>query len=372
MVADMSDEHPGAGRYTDRHGKVRWRYRRSGKTVPLPHAPGHPEFEEAYAAAVEGREPVKADVVRHPSSALPRTFGAAWRLVLKSPEWQRLEASTQRNNVRWSEAFLTTKVIPEAPDLWRDQRVADFKRRHMKALLAAKADIPHAARCQMVAIRRMLTAALDEEWIEFDPTSAMKWRPEYIGRRSWTDDEMLRFEARWPIGSNPRLVYAVALWLGNRRSDVTRLRWDQRQNLTFRYLDETTDLDAFVIEQKKTGKRLTIPIVPMLAEVLDGSPVKGETVIVTAYGEPYTDKSITGRMREWTKAAGLPKGCTLHGLRKTLGRMLAESDASTRQIMDILGHDDIEHAELYSREAAQIRLAMQGMAKVVALRKRAG
>ncbi|WP_244631101.1 tyrosine-type recombinase/integrase [Aureimonas sp. ME7] len=164
----------------------------------------------------------------------------------------------------------------------------------------------------------------------------------------------------------------MALWLGNRRSDVTRLRWDQRQKLTFRDRGENVEIDAFVLAQKKTGKQLTIPIVPMLAEVLDGSPVRGETVIVTAYGKPFTDKSITGRMRAWTKAAKLPEGCTLHGLRKTLGRILAESDASTRQIMDILGHDDIEHAELYSREAAQIRLAMEGMNKVVALRRRAG
>lgn len=367
----MTAKHPGAGPYRDRHQKERWRFRRAGKTISLPGAPGDPEFEEAYRAAVEGREPVKAAVVAHPNTALPCTFGAAWRLVKKSADWQRLEPATQHNNTRWTEAFLSTPLAEGEPEIWQNVRVADFKRRHMKALLAAKAETPHAARNQMVAIRRMLAVALDEEWIEADPTGGMKWRPEYGGRRAWTDGEMERFEERWPIGSNPRLVYAVALWLGNRRSDVTRLRWDQRRTLHFRDHGENVEIDAFVLSQKKTGKTLTIPIVPMLAEVLDGSPVCGETVIVTAYGKPFTDKSITGRMRAWTKAANLPEGCTLHGLRKTLGRILAESDASTRQIMDILGHDDIEHAELYSREAAQIRLAMEGMAKVVKLRRRA-
>jgi len=38
--------------------------------------------------------------------------------------------------------------------------------------------------------------------------------------------------------------------------------------------------------------------------------------------------------------------------------------------MDVLGHDDIEHAELYSREAEQIRLATEGMDKVVDLVRR--
>ena len=31
------------------------------------------------------------------------------------------------------------------------------------------------------------------------------------------------------------------------------------------------------------------------------------------------------------------------------------------------GHDDIDHAELYSREASQVRLAVQGMDRVVRL-----
>ena len=35
--------------------------------------------------------------------------------------------------------------------------------------------------------------------------------------------------------------------------------------------------------------------------------------------------------------------------------------------MDVLGHDDIDHAELYSREASQVRLAVQGMDRVVRL-----
>lgn len=36
-------------------------------------------------------------------------------------------------------------------------------------------------------------------------------------------------------------------------------------------------------------------------------------------------------------------------------------------MMDILGHDDIDHAELYSREASQVRLAVQGMDRVLRL-----
>jgi site-specific recombinase XerD len=54
----------------------------------------------------------------------------------------------------------------------------------------------------------------------------------------------------------------------------------------------------------------------------------------------------------------------MHGLRKSLGKMMAETGASTRQLMEMLGHDDIEHAELYSRAAEQERLARDAMTKV--------
>lgn len=35
----------------------------------------------------------------------------------------------------------------------------------------------------------------------------------------------------------------------------------------------------------------------------------------------------------------------MHGLRKTMGKLLAERKATTREIMDVLGHTDIQHAE---------------------------
>ncbi|ABQ60571.1 site-specific recombinase, phage integrase family [Brucella ovis ATCC 25840] len=123
------------------------------------------------------------------------------------------------------------------------------------------------------------------------------------------------------------------------------------------------------MRQGKTGKRLFLPITPILSEVLEATPRQGETVLVTAYGEPFSPKSLTGRMADWTASAKLPKGFTLHGLRKTLGKILAEGGASTRQIMDTLGHDDIAHAELYTREAEQARLATDGMSRVVRLKR---
>ncbi|HKU04905.1 MAG TPA: hypothetical protein VJR30_02450 [Bradyrhizobium sp.] len=73
----------------------------------------------------------------------------------------------------------------------------------------------------------------------------------------------------------------------------------------------------------------------------------------------------TVRMRHCMKAA---PGHTLHGLRKTLGKALAEQ-STTRQLMGVLGHDNTEPAELYSREAEQVRLAAAAMEKLMNWRR---
>ena len=53
----------------------------------------------------------------------------------------------------------------------------------------------------------------------------------------------------------------------------------------------------------------------------------------------------------------------LHGLRKTLGKIIAEGGGTTRELMGALGHDTLAHAELYSAEAEQQRLARAALDK---------
>lgn len=348
------DRRPYLSSYQDRHDKTRWRFRRAGKTISIPGVPGEPEFEESYLAAVEGREPRKAAIAALPGAMVPKSFRDAWKRVLRTPEWKGHDGATKDKNTRLAEEFLTMTVIEDVTDVWADMLVSDFRRRHAKDILGRLSATPHKAKHVLVTIRKMIAVALDEEWIEVDPTYKISYRPEYTGWRAWTDDERQAFEAHWAIGSTPRTCYALALWLGNRRSDVATLRWDM--------FDWKRGIVR--VEQEKGGKVLILPITPMLRDTLAPLPRKGDCVLMTAYEKPFSAKSLTGTMAKWTERAGLPKGCTLHGLRKSLGKMLAETGASTRQLMEVLGHDDIEHAELYSREASQAILARDGMSKV--------
>src|SRR5215831_1421263 len=69
-------------------------------------------------------------------------------------------------------------------------------------------------------------------------------------------------------------------------------------------------------------------------------------------------------MRHAIKAAGLPIDCKPHGLRKTLGRRLADDGATAHEIMAVLGHTTLAEAERYTREADRRRGGHQGIAKL--------
>lgn len=345
-------DYPGLSDFVDAYGKWRFRYRHKGRTKAIPYSPGHPIFEEFYRAAVEGRDPKKAIVILHPNAALPRTLGAAWKLVQKiSPEWKILDPATMANNLRLADEFLNSKVVETDPTLWKDIPVADLKRRHIKGILADRIDTPHKAKHLLTTIRKMITIALDEEWIEHDPTYRIIWRPKTTPIRSWTYQELTVFMEYWGQGTQQRNVFSIALWLGLRRVDIPNLRWD---NIDFDRKRVETDII-------KGDKYAVLKMAPMLISDLEQAPRTCDVVVLSAYGKPLAAKSLTNLMRKWTAKAGLPQGCTLHGLRKTLGKLATEGGATTRMSMELLLHDDIDHVELYSRDASQEKLAAEAL-----------
>jgi integrase len=351
------EDYPYVSDAPDRHGVVRYRFRRAGKSLYLPGEPGDADFEEAYKAVLEGREPRKAAVIPHPKAIITGSFADAWRLVQNSAEWRKLDEATKYKNERLTNEFLKSKVAEGAADAWATMPISDLRRRHIRTILASYADTPHKAKHLLTAIRRLLGEALDQDWIEHDPSLKIGWRPEYTGWRAWTLDERRAFEAKWPNGSMPRAAYALALWAGNRRSDVASQLWN----------DVDFEGERITVRQVKTGKVLRLLLLPMLREALMDLPRRTETVISNAYGNSFSDKSLTGMMAHWTFLAGMGEksGCTFHGLRKTLGKYLAEEGATSKQAGGILGHDDLDHVELYSREAEQERLAVDGMSKLL-------
>jgi integrase len=95
------------------------------------------------------------------------------------------------------------------------------------------------------------------------------------------------------------------------------------------------------------------------------APEEHLTFVVTTTGKPYGPNHFSESFREWCDAAGLPKNCSAHGLRKAACRRLAEAGCSEKQIAAISGHASLDEVARYTKAADKARLARDAMALMV-------
>jgi integrase len=331
--------------YTDRHGKRRYRFRKPG--LPSRDIPGEPHSEQFQLALAQAQSGV-GKRGRRAAGFGPRTLAAAWANVRTSAEWKQLKPSSRAQQTAVAERFLGMPIAPSERQTFGQMPFAGITRGHVKKILA-RFEHPHAAEAVLRLLRKMSLVALDLDWIENDPTHRVKFRPKLIGHRAWTDAELAAYELKWPIGTRQRLGFALALYTGQRRADVAAMQWS------------AYDGTGIAVVQEKTGAPLWIPAHPELKAILDVTERHGPAILSGVHRSRYTRESFGNFMADAIEAAGLPADCRLHGLRKSAGRCLAETGATTRMIMALLGHKSLKEAEHYTREVEQRRLAAAGM-----------
>jgi integrase len=167
------------------------------------------------------------------------------------------------------------------------------------------------------------------------------------GHHTWSEGEIAQYEAHHAIGTKARL--ALALYTAQRRGDVIRMG---RQHLRDGVLS---------VRQEKTGTSLSIPVHSELQAILDATPSKHLTLLTIKTGKAYSGNDFSEQFRVWCDAAGLPKVCTFHGLRKAACRRLAEAGCTTHEIAAISGHLTLKEIERYTKAADQLRLAQSAM-----------
>jgi integrase len=142
-----------------------------------------------------------------------------------------------------------------------DKPVNRLIRGHVKDIIGAKADTPHAANSLLKMLRVLLGFGVSIEMIENNPAIGVKkYKTGGGGVHSWTESEIAQFEQRHPIGTRARLAFALLLYTAQRRADVTKMGWQQ--------ICATPHGDAIMVRQEKTDTPLAIPIHPDLARVL--------------------------------------------------------------------------------------------------------
>lgn len=328
--------------YKDQHGRQRYYYRRRSRKIALRGRPGESEFMESYAEAAAKFANAGPSIAKPPVAG---TIDALIASYYTSPEWLTLRESTRR----------TYRGIV---DRWKSEhgskRVRMLERRHIAEQVAKtfQASGPHAANRLLYMLRLLMRFAMANDWRRDDPTIGVRpIRATSGGFETWSEDDIAKFEARWPKGTRERLAFALLLFTGQRRGDVVRMGYQHLSGDTVR------------VVQSKTGVALAIPLHPELRSVLAEASRDHLTFLTTAKGSPFSAAGFGNWFRDTCNAAGL-KDRSAHGLRKAAARRLAEAGCSVLQIASITGHRTLREIARYTAAADQERMARSAVAKM--------
>lgn len=327
-------------RFRDRHGLVRHYFRRAGHPrLALPGLPGSPEFMAAYQAALAQLPPPVAATRSAPGSMdalIVAWYGSAGFKAL-SPQSVR----TYRNTLERFRAQHGQRLV------------ADLEARHVRGLLDAQGAKPAAANKLLQLLRQLMQFAVERNMRADNPVREVrKLKLKVTGWRAWSDEEIAQYQGRHPIGTRPHLALSLLLHTGQRRGDVVRMG---PQHLR---------AGRIHVVQGKTGEALAIPVHDELREALEACRSNHLAFLATEFGKPFTAAGFGNWFADRVREAGLPKGCSAHGLRKAAGRRLAEAGCSAHEIKSITGHRTLGEVERYTRSADQARLADAAMTRI--------
>ncbi len=270
-------------RFADRHGKVRYYFRRGkGARTPLCGDPGSPEFMAIYQAAFSQAPLKPAQRFRGPEG----TFDRLVQDYFSSPDYKRLTLQSQVKYRSIIERFVHQENIGH-------RQVNEMSRLHVQKIVAKRVATPAAANDVLKKLRILIHFAIDNGWRKDDPTVRIK---KFASGEfhSWTDEEINIYEQCWSIGSKERTAYGLLLFTGQRASDVAKMAWT-----------DVSD-DGIWVVQRKTKAKLLIPIHPALQRdpATLGAADEGP-ILQTAFGQAFSNKGISNFMAERIDQAGL-------------------------------------------------------------------
>jgi integrase len=347
---------PGCVEDRDRHGNVRIYYRAKGRPkVRLRGTPWTPQFMAEYDAAKGQAPPITSKGIA------PGTWH--WlcvRYFAECADYLRLGQRTRRVRRGILEATFDEPIAPGSSRFVRDFPLSRMSADAVEVLRDRKLALPESANGRVKAIRAVFKWAVRKKGPEGKPLVPHNPARDvpYLksnnpsGWHTWTPDEVRQFEERHPMGTKARLALALLLFTGQRRSDVTPLgrQHTRAGKITF------TQFKG----RNRKPKRLVLPILPALQQVIDSSLCGELAFLVNDLGRPFTDAGFGNKFREWCNQAGLHH-CTAHGLRKAGATIAANNGATAHQLMAIFGWDTLKMAEAYTRAADQERLAEAAM-----------
>ena len=290
-----------------RHGKAVWYVRKGGgPRIRIDGEYGSPAFMADYQAAVAG---VTIAPAKRPADDKETL---AWLLARyrESSAWERLSPATRsaRDNI----FHAMHKKSGDLP-------FSDVTREVVYEAREARKATPAMANAHLKAVRGLFKWALDAGHVKENPAAfvapiALK----SDGHHSWTDDEVARFEARWPLGTRERLAFDVLLFTGLRRGDAVRLGRQHVRDGDFR------------IRAEKNGVEIVAPMLAPVLRSIEAAPTGDLTFIAGEAGRPRKKAAFGNWFRDACRAADVPGAA--HGLRKAGAARATAAPAESRAI----------------------------------------
>jgi integrase len=263
-----------------------------------------------------------------------RTLGETIQAFRTSAEYRKLALGTKRVYEQGFKSLI---------EFWGDDiakitrpMVYDFKERNFHT--------PGKCKVALSTFNVVMRYAYNQGWIVANPAGNLSGLPKSTPHKKWTDAEIERFLS---TASEPlRMAVLLALYTGQRRGDLVRMRWADY------------DGETIHVVQQKTHKELDIAVHPTLRAALDRWGRVGPYLLRNHRDEPWCGASLHQAVSRHAKAVGIAK--TLHGIRKSTASKLADIGCTPHQIMAVTGQS-LKEAANYSREANRKILSQEAM-----------
>ena len=264
---------PHLHREANRHGNVVWYVRvAKGLRIRIRAEYGTPEFEAAYQSALQGKQP------EGPGKAARGTLEWLFRLYRQTTAWTDLARST-----RYKREKIMMRVLGTAGH----QMVSAINEAHIIAGRERRAATPASAQAFIDTLHGLFKWAVSVKLAANDPTLNVKVKTKSKrkgGYPPWTDEDMAKFEARWPRGTRERVMFDILAYTGLRIGDVATLGRQHLKQRTIMIDGQPVRRTVISIDSEKTGMRVELPLLPQLKETLDAGPTGDLAFIVTRRG----------------------------------------------------------------------------------------
>jgi integrase len=284
--------------------------------------------------------PGEEDELFEPNSA---AFMRAYLAALQAPAKARTAGTFQALSDAWEKSQQFTRLAPRTKlDYWAAKAKIDAKwgiyplevlqdpkirPRFLEWRDEMGKRSPRQADAVFGVLRIMLEWGRDRGLIGVNHAT----RPKKLYRADRSDKLWLpkHLDAFRAVASpQMRLALELALWTGQRQSDLLRLGWSNY------------DGQRLTLRQGKRRRKVDMPVAAPLRAILDSTKRTALTILTAPNGKPWrTDPKPTHFQHFWreaTLAAGLD-GLHFHDLRGTTCTLLAEAGCTPSEIAAVLG-----------------------------------